>query len=183
MDTEGGGDAFDEHKIVVRRRALLIAAAAVVCARYTRRLIVLQLVHGDEFAARATSTTEYRFNVTAARGDIVDSAGRRIATSTTCYNVELSRLLIGDNDLNETIRSAVEILQANGESWNDTLRIGYADGAGQYALTGAAGSGSDPNAIAAGKEAPGLQQDPTAHDVEDRPGAQDGAGSPCLIHI
>ena len=59
MDTEGGGDALDEHKIVVRRLALLIAAAAVVFALYTLRLIFLQLVHGDEFAARATSTTEW----------------------------------------------------------------------------------------------------------------------------
>ena len=168
MDTEGGGDALDEHKIVVRRLALLIAAAAVVFALYTLRLIFLQLVHGDEFAARATSTTEYRFNVTAARGDIVDSAGRRIATSTTCYNVELSRLLIGDNDLNETIRSAVEILQANGESWNDTLLIGYADGAGHYAFTGDADSTSDQNAIARVKEALGLQQYATADDVMDR---------------
>ena len=159
---------MDEHKMVVRRLALLIAAAAVVLALYTLRLIFLQLVHGEEFAARATSTTEYRFNVTAARGDIVDSAGRRIATSTTCYNVELSRLLIGDNDLNETIRSAVEILQANGESWNDTLLIGYADGAGHYAFTGDAYSTSDQNAIARVKEALGLQQYATADDVMDR---------------
>lgn len=154
--------------MVVRRLALLIAAAAVVLALYTLRLIFLQLVHGEEFAARATSTTEYRFNVTAARGDIVDSAGRRIATSTTCYNVELSRLLIGDNDLNETIRSAVEILQANGESWNDTLLIGYADGAGHYAFTGDTDSTSDQNAIAKVKEALGLQQYATADDVMDR---------------
>ena len=163
--------------MVVRRLALLIAAAAVVLALYTLRLIFLQLVHGEEFAARATSTTEYRFNVTAARGDIVDSAGRRIATSTTCYNVELSRLLIGDNDLNETIRSAVEILQANGESWNDTLRIGYADGAGQYAFTGEADSESDQNAIAAVKEALGLQQYATANDVMDRLVAEYGLES------
>src|SRR5699024_7443210 len=168
MDTEGGGDALDEHKIVVRRLALLIAAAAVVFALYTLRLIFLQLVHGDEFAARATSTTEYRFNVTAARGDIVDSAGRRIATSTTCYNVELSKLLIGDNDLNETIRKAVEILQANGESWNDGLLIGYADGAGNYSFTGDSASQSDQNVIAAVKEALGLQQYATANDVMDR---------------
>ena len=159
---------MDEHKTVVRRLALLIAAASVVFALYTLRLIFLQVVHGDEFAARATSTTEYRFNVTAARGDIVDSAGRRIATSTTCYNVELSRLLIGDNDLNETIRSAVEILQANGESWNDTLLIGYADGAGLYAFTGDPDSTSDQNSIAKVKETLGLQQYATANDVMDR---------------
>ena len=156
---------MDEHKMVVRRLALLVAAALVVFALYALRLIFLQLVHGEEFAAQATNTTEYRFNVTAARGDIVDSAGRRIATSTTSYNVELSKLLIGDNDLNETIRSAVEILQANGESWNDGLLIGYADESGNYAFTGDPASETDQKAIAAVKEALGLQQYATADDV------------------
>ena len=79
--------SLDEHKMVVRRLALLVAAALVVFALYALRLIFLQQVHGEEFADQATNTTEYRFNVTAARGDIVDSAGRRIATSTTSYNV------------------------------------------------------------------------------------------------
>ena len=156
---------MDEHKMVVRRLALLVAAALVVFALYALRLIFLQLVHGEEFADQATNTTEYRFNVTAARGDIVDSAGRRIATSTTSYNVELSKLLIGDNDLNETIRSAVEILQANGESWNDGLLIGYADESGNYAFTGDPASETDQKAIAAVKEALGLQQYATADDV------------------
>ncbi len=159
---------MDEHKTVVRRLAMLIAAAVAVLALYTLRLIFLQLVHGEEFAAQATSTTEYRFNVTAARGDIVDSAGRRIATSTTSYNVVLSRLLIGDNDLNETIRSAVEILQANGESWNDGLLIGQADGAGHYAFTDDPASESQQEDVAGLKEALGLQQYATADDVMDR---------------
>ena len=159
---------MDEHKTVVRRLAMLIAAAVAVLALYTLRLIFLQLVHGEEFAAQATSTTEYRFNVTAARGDIVDSAGRRIATSTTSYNVVLSRLLIGDNDLNETIRSAVEILQANGESWNDGLLIGQADGAGHYAFTDDPASESQQEDVASLKEALGLQQYATADDVMDR---------------
>ncbi len=159
---------MDEHKTVVRRMALLIALSAAVFALYVLRLIFLQLVHGDDFAAQATRTTEYRFTVSAARGDIVDSYGRRIATSTTCYNVVLSRLLIGDNDLNETIRQAVEILQANGEEWNDTLLIGRADGTGHYAFTGDAASESDQSAIAAVKEALGLQQYATADDVMER---------------
>ena len=136
---------MDEHKVVVRRLALLIAASAAIFGLYALRLIFLQLVHGEEYAARATSTTEYRFNVTAARGDIVDSAGRRIATSTTCYNVVLSRLLIGSNDLNETIRSAVEILQAGGESGNDTLLIGYPSAARSRSCRRGAKAGTIPS--------------------------------------
>ena len=73
----------DEHKIVVRRMAGLIAAASVLIAVYVLRLIFLQLVNSDSFKAQATNTTDYNFTVTAARGDIVDSTGRRIAASPT----------------------------------------------------------------------------------------------------
>lgn len=89
----------DEHKIVVRRMAGLIAAASVLIAVYVLRLVFLQLVNSDSFKAQATNTTDYNFTVTAARGDIVDSAGRRIAASTTSYNVVLSKLLMGTKTL------------------------------------------------------------------------------------
>ena len=86
---------LDEHKTVMRRMQLLIAFAAVIVGLYVFRLIFLQLVNGDSFKARATNTTDYHFTVTAARGDIVDSEGKRIAASTTNYNVVLSKLLMG----------------------------------------------------------------------------------------
>ena len=76
----------NERKTVARRMILLIAVACVIMGLYVMRLIFLQLVNGDDFKAKATNTTDYNFTVTAARGDIVDSAGRRIATTTTSYN-------------------------------------------------------------------------------------------------
>ena len=76
----------DEHKIVVRRMAGLIAAASVLIAVYVLRLIFLQLVNSDSFKAQATNTTDYNFTVTAARGDIVDSTGKRIATAAGHYS-------------------------------------------------------------------------------------------------
>lgn len=86
----------NERKTVARRMILLIAVACVIMGLYVMRLIFLQLVNGDDFKAKATNTTDYNFTVTAARGDIVDSAGRRIATTTTSYNVVLNKLLMGD---------------------------------------------------------------------------------------
>ena len=71
----------NERKTVARRMILLIAVACVIMGLYVMRLIFLQLVNGDDFKAKATNTTDYNFTVTAARGDIVDSAGRRIATT------------------------------------------------------------------------------------------------------
>ncbi len=58
----------NERKVVVRRMLLLIAVACIIMGLYTFRLIFLQLVNGDSFKAKATNTTDYKFTVTAARG-------------------------------------------------------------------------------------------------------------------
>mgnify|MGYP002580131884 CR=1 FL=1 len=158
----------DEHKIMVRRMAALIAVASVLIAVYVLRLIFLQLVNGESFKAQATNTTDYNFTVTAARGDIVDSAGRRIAASTTSYNVVLSKLLMGDQDLDTMLQKVVDLLEAHGESWNDSLLIGEPDAAGHYSFTAQADSTSDQKALAAMKDSLGLQQYATADDVMEK---------------
>ena len=155
----------NERKTVVRRMILLIAAACAVMGLFVLRLIFLQLVNGDDFKAQATNTTDYNFTVTAARGDIVDSSGRRIATSTTSYNVVLNKLLMGDRDLDTMLQQIVELLRENGESWNDTLLIGQPDAAGRYAFTDDDSSASDQKQLADMKETLGLQQYATANDV------------------
>ena len=155
----------NERKTVVRRMILLIAVACVIMGLYAMRLIFLQLVNGDDFKAKATNTTDYNFTVTAARGDIVDSAGRRIATTATSYNVVLNKLLMGDRDLDAMLQQIVELLRENGESWNDTLLIGQPDAAGRYAFTDDDSSASDQKQLADMKETLGLQQYATANDV------------------
>ena len=139
---------LDEHKTVMRRMRLLIAFAAVIVGLYVFRLIFLQLVNGDSFKARATNTTDYHFTVTAARGDIVDSEGKRIAASTTSYNVVLSKLLMGGEDLDAMLQRIVELLGQNGESWNDSLLISEPDANGHYAFTAAEDSTSDQKSLA-----------------------------------
>ena len=155
----------NERKTVLHRMLLLIAVACVIMGLYAMRLIFLQLVNGDDFKAKATNTTDYNFTVTAARGDIVDSAGRRIATTATSYNVVLNKLLMGDRDLDAMLQQIVELLRENGESWNDTLLIGQPDAAGRYAFTDDDSSASDQKQLADMKENLGLQQYATANDV------------------
>ena len=155
----------NERKTVLHRMLLLIAVACVIMGLYAMRLIFLQLVNGDDFKAKATNTTDYNFTVTAARGDIVDSAGRRIATTATSYNVVLNKLLMGDRDLDAMLQQIVELLRENGESWNDTLLIGQPDAAGRYAFTDDDSSASDQKQLADMKDTLGLQQYATANDV------------------
>jgi len=155
----------DERKTAVRRMMLLIAAAAVIIGLYGFRLIFLQLVNGDSFTAQ---TTDYKFTVTAARGDIVDSKGERIASSTTGYNVVLNKLLMGDEDLDTMLQKIVGLLGKNGESWNDSLLIGQPDAAGHYEFTAASDNAAEQKALAAMKDNLGLQQYATADDVMEK---------------
>ena len=158
----------EERKTAIRRMRVLVAAACILMLLYGLRLIFLQLVNGDDFKSQATNTTDYKFTVTAARGDIVDSRGERIATSVTGYNVVLNKLLMGDEDLDGMLQKIVELLRANGESWNDTLLISQPDAAGNYTFTAEAGSTRDQKALAAMKENLGLQQYATANDVMEK---------------
>ena len=158
----------DERKTAVRRMMLLIAAAAVIIGLYGFRLIFLQLVNGDSFTAQATNTTDYKFTVTAARGDIVDSKGERIASSTTGYSVVLNKLLMGDEDLDTMLQNIVGLLGKNGESWNDSLLIGQPDAAGRYEFTAASDNAAEQKALAAMKDNLGLQQYATADDVMEK---------------
>ena len=158
----------NERKTVLHRMLLLIAVACVIMGLYAMRLIFLQLVNGDEYKSQATNTTDYNFTVTAARGDIVDSAGRRIAASTTSYNVVLSKLLMGDQDLDTMLQKVVDLLEAHGESWNDSLLIGEPDAAGHYEFTAASDNAAEQKALAAMKDNLGLQQYATADDVMEK---------------
>ena len=158
----------EERKTAIRRMRILVAAACGLMLLYGLRLIFLQLVNGDDFKSQATNTTDYKFTVTAARGDIVDSRGERIATSVTGYNVVLNKLLMGDEDLDGMLQKIVELLRANGESWNDTLLISQPDAAGNYTFTAEAGSTRDQKALAAMKDNLGLQQYATANDVMEK---------------
>ena len=158
----------EERKTAIRRMRVLVAAACILMLLYGLRLIFLQLVNGDDFKSQATNTTDYKFTVTAARGDIVDSRGERIATSVTGYNVVLNKLLMGDEDLDGMLQKIVELLHANGESWNDTLLISQPDAAGNYTFTAEEGSTRDQKALAAMKDNLGLQQYATANDVMEK---------------
>ena len=157
----------DERKTAARRMMLLIAAAGVIIGLYGFRLIFLQLVNGDSFKAQATNTTDYKFTVTAARGNIVDSKGERIASSVTGYNVVLNKLLMGDEDLDALLQKLVGLLGENGESWNDSLLI-----AGRcrrhYAYTAESDNAAEQRSLAAMKENLGLQQYATADDVMEK---------------
>lgn len=100
----------------------MVGFCAVVMIVFILQLVNLQLVNGEYYLGLSQNTKTYKFSIEAARGEIVDKNGRSIATNVTTHKVELSKGMM-TGDLNETLKELVEILQASGESWNDTLPI------------------------------------------------------------
>ena len=150
----------------VRNRIYILIGflCAVLCA-FLLRLVQWQLIDGDKYLSQAESTSTYSFSATAARGEIVDCYGRSLATNETVYQIELNQLMMGDTDLNEIIRELIEILEASGEEWNDTMLISEPDGNGHYEFTNEPGNESQEARLAALKDSLGKQQYGTADQV------------------
>ena len=77
----------NQMKRLARRIWVMVACAVMVMAVFVLQLINFQLVNGEYYLQQAENTQVYNFEVSAARGDIVDRYGRSIATNRTGYKV------------------------------------------------------------------------------------------------
>lgn len=153
------------NKVIWIRTMVLIGFACVVWVIFIFRLIFLQLANGEKYLEEASSTSNYQFSITAARGEIVDCYGRSIATSSTGYSVIINKLMLGDENLNELLQKLVRILQKNGEIWNDTMKISSPDADGHYQFTADDSNEQEQKNLQTLKSAMGLQQYATADEV------------------
>ena len=153
------------NKIIWYRTLVLVGLSCVVLLLYIFRLIFLQLVNGEKYLEKASATTNYAFSITAARGEIVDCYGRSIATNSTGYSVIINKLMLGQGDLNELLQKLVQILERNGEAWNDTMMIGRPDESGNYNFTADDSNEQQQKNLQTLKSAMGLQQYATANEV------------------
>ncbi|MEG0178883.1 MAG: peptidase, partial [Oscillospiraceae bacterium] len=110
-------------KTLIRRISFLILFLLIVLGTFCMRLVDFQLVNGEKYLKQAVNTCIYEFDVTAARGEIVDRNGSAIATNRTGFNVTLSALMLPADKLNDTLIELVDIFKANGETWNDKTPI------------------------------------------------------------
>lgn len=150
-----------DQKSVFRRVGGLIVISALVLVGFVLRLVQFQLVQGADLLAEAQKVTNYKFRITAARGDIVDEYGRSLATNASGYNLALNKLML-TGEVNDMVRELIEILQASGDEWNDTIPVSGPEGG--YSFT----DGEDAAAqkrLAALKTNLGLQQYATADQV------------------
>ena len=112
-----------KEKSFSRRIAALMVVISLLLSVFLLRLVQFQLINGEYYYSQAARTITYTFPITAARGEIVDRFGRPLATNTTGYNVELNKLFLPEKKLNEVLLQVTEILEQNGELWNDSTPL------------------------------------------------------------
>ena len=103
-----------------KRILILVLCVGLVFSVFILRLAQWQLVDGEKNRELSVTTSSDTAVITAARGDIVDRYGRTLATTRLAFNVTLNKSFLKDENLNSTILSLIEILNASGESWQDS---------------------------------------------------------------
>ena len=152
-----------DRKSLARRLGALIVATVVVLGIFLLRLVQFQLVQGEELLEKAQQVSNYLFSIPAARGEIVDEYGRAMASNVSGYNLVINKLML-TGDLNETLVELVEILQAGGDEWNDTMPISMPEN-GHYEFTADEDDARAQSRLAALKENLVKQQYATADQV------------------
>ena len=152
-----------DQKSVFRRVGGLIVISLAVLGVIVLRLVEFQLVNGEEYKSQAQSVTNYKFNIPAARGEIVDRYGRALASNAVGYDLVINQLML-TGDVNQLVIDLVEILQSCGEEWNDTMPVSSPDEEGHYTFTDGDDTSAQ-NRLAKLKQNIELQQYATADQV------------------
>ena len=87
------------------------------------QLFNLQIVHGEEYREQSNTRLTRESTLEAARGNILDQSGNKLASTTLGYSLELYKTKIDTETLNNTLLKITQILEKNGDSYVDTLTI------------------------------------------------------------
>lgn len=87
------------------------------------QLFNLQIVHGEEYREESNTRLTRESVLEAARGNILDQSGNKLATTTLGYSLELYKTKIDTQTLNNTLLKITQVLEANGDTYVDTLPI------------------------------------------------------------
>jgi signal transduction histidine kinase len=104
---------------------ILIGIVVFVGVAFIAELFSLQVVNGAEYRKQSENRLVREVKVTAPRGDIYDRYGKVIATSETSYSVNLYYTKIEKTELNKGLLRLVNILEKNGDSYNNNFPIDF----------------------------------------------------------
>lgn len=87
------------------------------------QLFNLQIVKGEDYRTQSNTRLSRESTLQAARGDILDQSGNKLATTSATQVLELYKTKIDDETLNETLLRIAQVLEQNGDKYIDNLPI------------------------------------------------------------
>ena len=87
------------------------------------RLFTIQIINGKKYLEKSNSRLTRETIVKAPRGSILDRNGLVLAGTDISYSLELYKSKITEQELNRTILNVVNILEKNGDNYNDIFPI------------------------------------------------------------
>jgi penicillin-binding protein 2 len=87
------------------------------------QLFNLQIIKGEEYREQSNTRLSRESTLQAARGNILDRFGNKLATTTSTYVLELYKTKIDTQTLNDTLLKIANTLEQNGDSYVDDLPI------------------------------------------------------------
>ncbi|WHH61051.1 penicillin-binding protein 2 [Petroclostridium sp. X23] len=100
--------------------SILIILLGIV---FIYRLLQIQIVHGQEYREQSERRLFKSKVVKAPRGEVYDTYGRPLATNRMGFSIQIHKINNSDNELNDILLNLTQMLELNGDTYNDTLPI------------------------------------------------------------
>ena len=102
---------------------IVIAFVYIIGIILLIRLFDLQIVNGASYRERSNIRLTRETELKAARGNILDSSGNKLVSTTIEYNVEIYKTKIDNETLNNSLLEFAKTLESNGDSYIDNFPI------------------------------------------------------------
>lgn len=113
----------NKKKKRLNRYTGLVVVMILIFSLLINEMVDLQVIHGDEYYARANVEFIKNIDYAAPRGEIKDAKGNVLATSLQSYNLIYVDTTESRKEIYRTIDKVQELLGKSGQSINDTFSL------------------------------------------------------------
>ena len=114
---------MEEKQVHKGRLVLMIALVVGVFVAFAVRLMQYQIVEAEEYKEMAQGNYTSVQTIDAARGEVLDRYGRPLAVNEVSYDVMINEAYLPSSMKNTVIQRIIELMEAEGQTWIDTLPI------------------------------------------------------------
>lgn len=105
------------------RYNIIISGVYIIGIILLIQLFNLQIVKGKDYRQQSNTRLSRESTLQAARGDILDQSGNKLATTKLGYILNLYKTKIDDETLNTSLLKIVDVLEKNSDTYIDNLPI------------------------------------------------------------